>query len=72
MYEILYSCFHCIQPYHILIQIGAFNHYLLEKVTADNLEAIQVIFRINLLLSQSIKVWGFSQSGHLYFTIDST
>lgn len=26
-------------------------HYLLEKLIVDNLEAIQVIFKINLLLS---------------------
>lgn len=72
MYKILYNYFHCIQPYRILIQIRAFNHYLLKKLTEDNLEAIQVIFKINLLLSQSVKVLGFSQSDHLYFTTDTT
>jgi len=40
---------------------------LLEELTADNLEPIQVIFKINLLLSQSIMVLGFSQKWSFIF-----
>lgn len=75
MYRILSNCsnaHYLIDSYHILIQIRAFHEYLLEKLTADNLEAIHFIFKINMLLSQSIKVLGFSQSGHFYLTIDTT
>lgn len=72
MYRILYNCFHWIDSYHILIQIRAFHEYLLEKLAADNLEAIHFMFKTNMLLSQPIKVLDFSQSGHLYLIIGTT
>lgn len=67
-----YYFFHCTQPCYVLIQVRAFNHYLLETVTADNVETLQILYKINLLLSQSIKVLGFNQSGHLYFSTETT
>lgn len=45
----LCNWFPCIQPYHIFD--SSKSHYLLEKMSVNNLEAIQVVFEINLHLS---------------------